>query len=77
MIVKLLYILGILIGLYAIINNISGIFNVNFSDPTLAVGKILVSLFPIIAGGVIVYVSGYNLIQTFKGEKNEQNNKKS
>lgn len=77
MILKILYILGILIGLYAIFNNISGIFNTNFSDPTLAIGKILISLFPVIAGGVIVYVSGYNLIQTFKGGKNEQNNKKS
>ncbi len=77
MILKILYILGILIGLYAIFGNISGIFNTNFSDLTLAIGKILISLFPVIAGGVIVYVSGYNLIQTFKGGKNEQNNKKS
>jgi hypothetical protein len=42
------------------------IFNVNFSDPGLAIAKILVSLFPVIAGGVIVYVSGYNLYLSFK-----------
>ncbi|WP_299230043.1 hypothetical protein [Sulfurihydrogenibium sp.] len=64
--IRVLYILGIIIGLYAIFNNLPYIFNVNFLDPGLAIAKILVSLFPVIAGGVIVYVSGYNLYLSFK-----------
>ncbi|WP_299230045.1 hypothetical protein [Sulfurihydrogenibium sp.] len=64
--IRVIYILGIIIGLYAIFNNLSYIFNVNFSDPGLAIAKILVSLFPVIAGVVIVYVSGYNLYLSFK-----------
>lgn len=64
--IRVLYVLGIIIGLYAIFNNLPYIFNVNFSDPSLAVAKILVSLFPVIAGGVILYVSGYNLYLSFK-----------
>jgi uncharacterized membrane protein len=64
--IRVLYILGIIIGLYAIFNNLPYIFNVNFSDPELAIAKILVSLFPVIAGVVIVYVSGYNLYLSFK-----------
>jgi hypothetical protein len=64
--IRVLYILGIVIGLYAIFNNLPYIFNVNFSDPGLAIAKFLVSLFPVIAGGVIVYVSGYNLYLSFK-----------
>jgi uncharacterized membrane protein len=64
--VRILYILGILIGLYAVFNNLPNIFKVDFSDPTLALGKILVSLFPVIAGLVIIYVSSYNLYLSFK-----------
>jgi uncharacterized membrane protein len=64
--IRVLYILGIMIGLYAIFNNLPYIFNVNFLDPGLAIAKISVSLFPVIAGGVIVYVSGYNLYLSFK-----------
>ncbi|MGC8942279.1 MAG: hypothetical protein ACP5KF_06430 [Sulfurihydrogenibium sp.] len=66
MVVRILYILGIAIGFYAIFNNLPYIFKVDFSDPTLAFGKILVSLFPVIAGSVIVYVSSYNLYLSFK-----------
>lgn len=66
MMVRILYILGILIGLYAVFNNLPNIFKVDFSDPTLALGKILVSLFPVIAGLVIIYVSSYNLYLSFK-----------
>lgn len=64
--IRVLYILGIIIGLYAIFNNLPYIFKTNFSDPGLAIAKILASLFPVIAGGVIVYVSGYNLYLSFK-----------
>jgi hypothetical protein len=64
--IRVLYVLGIIIGFYAIFNNLPYIFNINFSDPGLAIAKILVSLFPVIAGGVIVYVSGYNLYLSFK-----------
>ncbi len=66
MMVRILYILGILIGLYAVFNNLPNIFKVDFSDLTLALGKILVSLFPVIAGLVIIYVSSYNLYLSFK-----------
>jgi uncharacterized membrane protein len=41
-------------------------FNVNFSDPRLSIAKLLVYLFSVIAGVVIVYVSGYNLYLSFK-----------
>lgn len=68
MIVRILYLLGIVIGLYAIFNNLPYIFKVDFSDPMLALGKILVSLFPVIAGTVIVYVSAYNLYLSFKNK---------
>ena len=72
MIVRILYFLGIIIGLYAIFNNLPYIFKVDFSDPTLAIGRILISLFPVIAGAVIVYVSTYNLYLSFKNKSDRR-----
>mgnify|MGYP007094570258 CR=1 FL=1 len=71
--IRMLYLLGIVIGLYAIFNNLPYLFKVNFSDPTIAIAKILTSLFPVIAGLVIVYVSGYNLFLSFKKKDQKWN----
>jgi hypothetical protein len=74
--IRVLYILGIIIGLYAIFKNLPYIFNVNLLDPGLAIAKILVYLFPVIAGGVIVYVSGYNLYLSFKKKEESKEGEK-
>lgn len=78
MAVRILLILGIIIGLYAIFNNISGLINPGVDDPILAFGKFLIALFPVIAGIVIIYVSFSGLFSKKSGEKiDEQNNKES
>jgi len=62
----LLYLIGIVIGLYAIFHNIPFLFNVDFSDPYIGGAKLLQSLIPIVAGGFIVYICGENLFIIFK-----------
>ncbi|WP_457640806.1 hypothetical protein [Persephonella sp.] len=67
MVVRILLVIGIVIGIYAIFNNIGGVFSAfQIKDPTLKTAKILQSLLPVIAGGVIVWVSALNLYDTFK-----------
>ncbi|WP_456464667.1 hypothetical protein [Persephonella sp.] len=65
--VYILLVFGIVVGIYAILNNIGGVFS-SFSvkDPTLMVAKLLQSLLPVIAGAVILYVSASNLYQLIK-----------
>lgn len=72
MAVRILLILGIIIGLYAIFNNISGVLNPGVDDPVLAFGKFLIALFPVIAGVVIIYVSFSGLFSKNKGEKQDE-----
>lgn len=76
MAVRILLFLGILIGLYAIFNNISGLINPGVEDPVLAFGKFLIALFPVIAGIVIIYVSFSGLFSKRSGENDEQSDKK-
>lgn len=76
MAVRILLFLGILIGLYAIYNNISGLINPGVEDPVLAFGKFLIALFPVIAGIVIIYVSFSGLFSKKSGENDEENDKK-
>ncbi|MEZ0323687.1 MAG: hypothetical protein ABWJ98_05190 [Hydrogenothermaceae bacterium] len=76
MTVRILLILGILIGLYAIFNNIRGLNPSGIDDPVLAFGKFLIALFPVIAGVVIIYVSLSGLFSK-KEKKNETTDKKS
>ncbi len=62
--VYLLLTFGIIVGVYAILNNIGGVFSsFSLKDPTLITAKFLQSLLPVIAGAVILYVSAYNLYQ--------------
>ncbi|WP_293442812.1 hypothetical protein [Persephonella sp.] len=65
--VYILLVFGIVVGVYAILNNIGGVFS-SFSvkDPTLMTAKLLQSLLPVIAGVVILYVSASNLYQLIK-----------
>ncbi|WP_457622881.1 hypothetical protein [Persephonella sp.] len=59
--------IGLLIGIYAVFNNIGGVFSAfKINDPTLMVSKILQSLLPVLAGGVIIYVTATNLLDIFK-----------
>lgn len=76
MAVRILLILGILIGLYAIFNNIGGLNPTGIDDPILAFGKFLVALFPVIAGVVIIYVSLSGLFSK-KEKDDETTDKKS
>ncbi|WP_456382866.1 hypothetical protein [Persephonella sp.] len=65
--VQILLIFGILIGLYAIFNNIGGVFSAfKIKDQTLMTAKLLQSLLPVIAGAVIVWVSALNLYDIFR-----------
>ncbi len=65
--VHILLVFGIIVGIYAILNNIGGVFS-SFSvkDPTLMTAKLLQNLLPVIAGAVILYVSAYNLYQIIR-----------
>ncbi len=71
MVVKVLLVFGILVGIYAIFNNIGGVFSAfQIQDKTLMTAKLLQSLMPVVAGGVIVWVSAMNLYDLiFKKEK--------
>ncbi len=65
--VYILLIFGIIVGLYAIFNNIGGVFSAfQYQDETLVVGKFLQSLLPVIAGAVIVWISALNLYDMLK-----------
>ncbi|MDQ7056534.1 MAG: hypothetical protein Q9M89_08850 [Persephonella sp.] len=65
--IYLLLLFGIVVGLYAIFNNIGGVFSAfSISDPTLKTAKLLQSLLPVIAGAVIVWVSALNLYDMIK-----------
>ncbi|SNZ04064.1 hypothetical protein SAMN06265182_0544 [Persephonella hydrogeniphila] len=65
--IYILLTLGIIIGVYAIFNNIGGIFSaLSIKDPTLMSVKLLQSLLPVIAGAVILYVSATNLYDIIK-----------
>jgi len=65
--VYILLALGIVVGLYAIINNIEGVLLAfKVEDPSLMVAKLLQSLLPVIAGGVILWVSALNLFDLIK-----------
>ncbi|MBK3332101.1 hypothetical protein GWK41_03345 [Persephonella atlantica] len=65
--IYLLLLFGIVVGLYAIFNNIGGVFSAfSIKDPTLKTAKLLQSLLPVVAGIVIVWVSGLNLYDIIK-----------
>ncbi len=74
MVVKILLLFGIVVGIYAIFNNIGGVFEAfSIKDSTLMVAKLLQSLLPVIAGAVIVWVSGLNLYDMIiKNKKEDQ-----
>lgn len=72
MTVRILLILGVVIGLYAVFNNISGLFNLGTSDHILAFGKFLIALFPVIAGIVIVFVALSGLFGKKEGGVDEK-----
>ncbi len=75
MVVRILLVFGIIVGLYAIFNNIGGVFSAfQLQDKTLMTAKLLQSLLPVIAGGVIVWVSALNLYDlTFKKKNQDKN----
>ncbi len=77
MVVKILLIFGIIVGMYAIFNNIGGVISAfSIKDSTLMVAKILQSGLPVIAGAVIVWVSALNLYDmVFKKEEKESSEK--
>ena len=65
--IYLLLVFGIIVGIYAIFNNIGGVISAFFiKDPTLKTAKLLQSLLPVIAGLVIIWVSSINLYDTLK-----------
>ncbi len=65
--IYLLLIFGIVVGIYAIFNNIGGVISsFSIKDPTLKTAKLLQSLLPVIAGLVIVWVSSLNLYDMIK-----------
>jgi len=70
--VYILLVFGIVVGIYAVLNNIGGVFSsFSVNDPTLMVAKLLQSLLPVIAGVVILYVSASNLYQLIKKSENK------
>ena len=77
MVVKILLIFGIVVGMYAIFNNIGGVISAfSIKDSTLMVAKMLQSGLPVIAGVVIVWVSALNLYDMiFKKEEKESSEK--
>ena len=70
----ILYLIGIIIGIYAIVHNLPFIFQVDFTDPSLGFAKLLQSLLPVIAGAVIVWVSSENLYLLIKKNYSSKEN---
>ncbi len=67
MTVRILLITGILVGVYAVFNNIGGVFSAfKINDLTLSTAKLIQSLLPVVVGIVIIWVSALNLYDTFK-----------
>jgi len=65
--VRILLITGILVGVYAVFNNIGGVFSAfKINNLTLSTAKLIQSLLPVVVGIVIIWVSALNLYDTFK-----------
>ncbi len=77
MVVKILLIFGIVVGMYAIFNNIGGVISAfSIKDSTLMVAKILQSGLPVIAGAVIVWVSALNLYDMILKKEEKESSEK-
>jgi len=68
-----LYLLGILIGIYAIWNNLPALFDINFSDPTLGLARFLMLAIPVGVGIFLIYMGIMNIKELIQKEKKGQN----
>lgn len=64
-----LYILGILIGIYAIWNNLPALFDLNFKDPTVGFARFLMLIIPIGVGFFLIYMGIVNIKELVEKEK--------
>lgn len=70
-----LYTLGILIGIYAIWNNLPALFHINFTDPTLAIARILMLGIPVGVGLFLIYMGIVNIKDLIEKERNKKSEK--
>ncbi len=64
--VYLIYILTILVGLYAFLTNFSALIVIGFPDNQLKLSKFMVSLFPTLIGLFMIYFGTTSLISLIK-----------
>ena len=67
--IYIIYILTILIGLYAVYSNLPVLINIGIPDNQLKLGKFLVSLFPTIVGFFMIYFGASSLYSLLKKNK--------
>ncbi|NPA51418.1 MAG: hypothetical protein GXO22_00795 [Aquificae bacterium] len=65
----ILYLLGILIGIYAVWNNLPALFTLNFSDFTLGVARFLMLAIPVGVGFFLIYMGILNIKELIQKEK--------
>jgi membrane-bound ClpP family serine protease len=74
MILILIYVLTLLIGIYAVFNNLPALFLIGIPTSDLKLAKFMVSLFPVIVGGFMIYFSITSLWDMYKKKKMNDKN---
>ncbi len=67
--IYIIYILTILIGLYAVYNNLPVLITIGIPDNQLKFGKLLISLLPTVVGFFMIYFGASSLYSLFKKNK--------
>ncbi len=67
-----LYIFGIVIGVYAVWNNIPPLLNISFVDPTVAFARILIHLIAVGVGFFLIYTGILNIKELLEKERSKK-----
>jgi len=70
--VYLIYILTIIIGIYAVYMNIPALFTIGIPDSQIKFAKFMVSLIPTVVGFAMIYFGITSLISLIKKNKKEK-----
>ena len=65
----ILYILTVLIGLYAVYMNLPALFEIGIPDNEIETGKFFASFFPVVVGIFMIYFGSSSIYNLYKRKK--------
>jgi hypothetical protein len=74
MVLILIYLITLIIGIYAVANNLPALFTIGLPTSELKFAKFMVSFFPVVVGLFMIYFSITGLIDIFKKKKEKKDN---